>query len=273
MAYDPVAANLSESGQDIRTYINERNSLLLPPSGAEGISGFIFDVPGEDSIVLNSDITDHYAENNSFVNDHVVLRPIEITLSGYMGPLSYKPPQGVRGALRTLNSRLEEVDGYLGDRTPGFVQESQQVINRVERGLSTINRVLSQGRNIVGLFAGEDVNNDPQRVAFRTLVALRNSRQIVSIQTPWAFFDGYIIKNVGFTQGEESEFISDIRVTLKEFRVTETEIIQYDESIFPNRAELQDAETEVNGAVQGVEQTTDQVRNSFAFDIVSGVTQ
>ena len=60
----------------------------IPQFAQQGeVSGFLFDVKGRDELTLASNITDHYVENNSAIQDHIALKPITIRLNGFVGEL------------------------------------------------------------------------------------------------------------------------------------------------------------------------------------------
>ncbi len=56
------------------------NYLASQESGVIGdqmsIGAFVFDYAGEVSSELHADITDHYTEDNTVVQDHIALNPI-----------------------------------------------------------------------------------------------------------------------------------------------------------------------------------------------------
>jgi len=60
--------------------------LNLTP-GVPNINGFVFDVEGSVKHDAVSDITDHYVENNTPVQDHIALKPLKITLKNYQGEI------------------------------------------------------------------------------------------------------------------------------------------------------------------------------------------
>lgn len=44
-----------------------------------GIAGFKFHVPESEQVNMESDITDHYTDSNSVIQDHIARRPITLT--------------------------------------------------------------------------------------------------------------------------------------------------------------------------------------------------
>jgi hypothetical protein len=68
----------------------QKLALVLPngsPPG--GVAGFFLDIPKEQSGVFESDITDHYIEDNTAVNDQIALHPEKITLRGVVAELTF----------------------------------------------------------------------------------------------------------------------------------------------------------------------------------------
>ena len=55
--------------------------------------GFLFNILGEEVVTLTADATDHYVEDNSAIQDHIALKPITITLHGYIGEVNNVPPK------------------------------------------------------------------------------------------------------------------------------------------------------------------------------------
>ena len=267
MSFRTIPQNLNRGISNARDYVNDRFDALLSPNTAEGIGGFLFSVPKEEQIELVTDVTDHFTENNSFINDHVVNQPIRITLSGFIGELVFEAPSGIAGAAQLLQNRLETVEAYLGDRTPGAIQQAQEVIGQAQTAISTINQTLDRVQNVVGLLGspfGTELTR--QEEAYNELNGLRVARTPVTVRTPWAYFNSMIITSITFLQTEESQDISDITVTLKEFRVAETQTVDFDEDLTPPRPQIQETAQENQGSIRGV---TDN--DTLAFNIAESL--
>lgn len=266
MSFQTIPQNLNRGISDARRFVDERADALLVPKTAEGIGGFLFDIPREDSIDLITDVTDHFTENNSFINDHVVNQPIRLRLSGFQGELIFERPRGIAGAAQQIQNRLETVEAYLGERTPGAVQRAQEIVGQAQSAIATINQTLDRVQNVVGLLDSPSAPEPTrQERAYRDLRGLWGARTPVTVQTPWAYFTSMIITSVGFVQSEESEDYSDITVTLKEFRVAQTQTVAFDEDLFPPRPQIQDAPAEDQGNVRGVDQRLDESTLSIVF--------
>ena len=239
---------------DSRSYLDSINSTILKPKSTEEISGFIFDIPDSERINLTADITDHFTESNSFLNDHIVIKPDIITLSGFVGELKFRPPEGIAGAVEEIQNRLQIIPAYLGDLTPGAQQIAARVVATAQTVISGINQTVDRTNNLVGFFAGEDATETEQQKAFNTLDALRRNGEVMTVQTPWNFYKSVMIQSISFSQDGNSQDISDISVTLKEIRIADIKTVDYDQSQFTPRVDIQGGEEENQGIVQGQEE-------------------
>lgn len=265
MSVSTIAQSANSGVTDSRAYLDNKANTLLRPKAAEGIGGFLFHVPNEEALQLSADITDHYTENNSYLNDHKILKPIIVTLSGFIAELIYESKSGVQGAAQALANRLSTVESYLGDKTPGAVQQAQAAVSQAQSAIANINQQLDKAQSIVQAFAGPSQEPTEQEKAYNTLRSLWQSSELLTVQTPWGFFDNMSILDVGFSQSGESKSITDIQVTLKELRIAETRTTNYEDNVAPNREELQSGEAEDQGQIRGEERN-----QSFLFSAFGG---
>jgi len=264
MSFQTIAQKANSGISDARSYLDNKANTLLSPKSVKGISGFLFDIEDNDSIRLDWDITDHYTESNSFLNDHKVKKPIIITLTGFIGELVYESAQGVEGAVQEISNRLETVDAYLGDSTPGAVQEAQRVLQQAQSAISAINQTLDKAQSIIGFFDGDGPEISAQQKAFRQLSSL-GDEVLLSVQTPWKFYGDMTIQSIAFSQDGTTNNISDISVTLKQLRISETKTVDFDKNQFPVREEVQSAPEEDQGDIRGQEKSS-----SLLFKISRG---
>ena len=255
----------SQTPSTAEPYLDTKNSAVLSPKSSGGISGFIFDIPDTETLNLDADITDHFTESNSFVNDHIVLKPILTTLTGFIGELVFRAPAGILGAVQELDNRLETVEAYAGDLTPGGVQTAQRVIQQAQSAVSAINQTLGKVQNLVELFDGEGSEDTLQQKAYKQLFALWKTKEIVTVQLPWAYLDSMAIKGVSFIQNAESKEITDISVTLKEMRFAEIKTVDFDQDQFPPSVQIQEGSEEDQGIIRGEDKN-----ESFLFSAFGG---
>jgi len=264
MSFNNVGLKVVPNSNNSESFLDSSVQTLVKPKSAKGISGFVFDIPENEDINLSSDITEHFTEDNSFINDHKINKPITVTLSGFVGELVYRGPEKTEEDIQEINNRLEVVDAYLGDFTPGFIQDAQRVVSATETAASSINQILDRTQNVVDFFQGEKPEETEQQKAFNNLFSLWRSSELVTVQTPWRYFDNMMITNIGFSQGQESDQISNVIVSLKEIRFADVETIDFDNYTNIPRVDIQKVEEEDIGKVQGREE-------SFLFQVVGAL--
>lgn len=255
MSFQDLAKATNKNLSNARDYLDEKVDSILSPKSTEGISGWVFDVPATESLKLSADITDHYTENNSFINDHRVIKPREVSLTGFIGELVFRPPRGIQGAFQQLQNLLTVVEAYGPDFTPQITQINRGIITTTESGISKINQALDRFQNVVAFFEGIGQEDTKQQKAYQELKALFFSNQLLTVSTPWDFFDNMVMKDITFVQNDDSESYSDISINLKEMRFTDVRTVNYDDNLFPVREEMQSSETLDNGTIKGEDKT------------------
>jgi hypothetical protein len=233
---------------DPESYLYAKTTAVLAAQGMEGIGGWMFDIPMGESIDLDADITDHYVENGSFITDHIVLKPIIITLRGYKGELIYTAPKKntLTGILNNATSLLGAVPAYFGPLTPGAATKITTIANQAAYIASQAQAIAKRGSNLIKYFSGEDDSANLQQKAFIELQALWNSKQIMTVQTPWGFYKNMAIQHVTPKQDENSNDYTDFSVTLKEMRFADVKITTFDSGSYIDAQKIQKAEAAKN---------------------------
>ena len=226
------------------------NKYVLRTKNSQGIGGFVFDYLGDVNVSLQADITDHFIEDNTAIQDHVAIRPIKVTMRGFVAELTLPKPQGVVGALASAQSALTQVQAYLGKYTPGVTQTLAKAVTQVQNTVQTIDNTLAKAQNIISLFPGAPPNATKQAKAYSQLFTAMQQKLPMQIDTPYRVLKDMIIEQIVFVQPEETKYWSDITVTLKQIQFVEvTEVA--DDGTFAGRL-AQQAQTPTNkGVVPG----------------------
>lgn len=261
MSINTIAQSTNKGVSKSREYLDNKANIILRPESSVGINGFLFDVEDTETLTEDSDITDYFTENGDFINDHIVDKPLIVTLTGFIGELVHRVPQGVEGTLNLINNKLSTIEAYAGDFTPGAVQVAQEAIQQAQAAVSAANQALDKTQNMISAFSGEEPQPTLQEKAYIELSSMKKSRVIMAVQTPWGYMRNMVIKTISFTQSGESKDISDISVTVKEFRRSSVKITEFDETQF-TRQEVQAAEEEDQGIIRGVGRDS-----SFLFEV------
>jgi len=237
------------------------NKYVLRTKSSTGIGGFLFGYLGDVNVSLEADITDHYAENNTAIQDHVALRPVEVTMRGFVSELTMQKPQGVVGALAAAQSALTQVPAYIQKYTPGVTQTLQKAVTQVQNTVNTINQTLAKAQNIISLFPGAPPQVSKQAKAYSQLSTAMKQKLPMTIDTPYGMMTNMLIKKITFVQPEDTQSWSDITVTLKQINFVEVETVA-DNGSFAGRL-AQQAQTATNkGVVPGA-----KVNQSLAYTL------
>src|SRR6185312_16330550 len=81
------------------------------PVPASQPPALLFHYEGEQSVSIESDVTDHYVEDNTAVQDHIALRPETITVHGFIGELNDVVPTALV-PLQILANKLTTISSY-----------------------------------------------------------------------------------------------------------------------------------------------------------------
>lgn len=199
--------------------------MQIPPA-------FLFHYEGEQSVRLESDITDHYVEDNTTRQDQIALRPIEITTHGFIGELNDVAPSGT-GLVSLARDKLTTIGSYV----PGLsataqlayaeafaaYQIAQNAKNAVVSSVSSLSGV--GGESVInGQGLQKQANQNKQQTAFQSFYGYWLERRLFTVQTPWAVFQDVAIKSCVPVQDADTRVITEFTVTFKMIRTASTEL-------------------------------------------------
>lgn len=207
---------------------SELQNYVVSPLNAFGLGGFLFDAEGESVTRLNADITDHYAEDNKPFQDHIAIHPTRITLKGYVGEVIYTQPGQDQSFLQTAVQKLTQINAFLPELSAGAQQiqaayQNSNIFGDPSVNLNSITlpdaaNIYGLVKNIIGSF-GEEAR---QQNAYQYFKALMNQGVLMGVQTPWEFLTNMAIESIVAIQGEQSKYITDFTITLKQIRIAKT---------------------------------------------------
>jgi hypothetical protein len=215
-----AAAAAKNISAGLASYFNQEKSTrtLL----AKDIGGFEFSYIGEERVEAETEITDHYTENNTFIQDHAALRPQIVTCRGFVAELSQtaRAAQGLFG-LGVLPSVLGPILPYVGQYRPGAAAVVANVANVAMTVDQQLNQAAAVGKSVMKLFGAQAQTKIQE--AFDRLDSLRRQQYTFDVVTPFATFSGMLIQRITLISPEQTRGWADITVTLKEIRYVPTE--------------------------------------------------
>lgn len=225
--------------------------------------GHWFSIVEEDSLNLQSQITDNYIENNTAVQDHIALSPVVITLRGYVGEVEFKPPTVFTNYLtdkinsytsNTLGITVSDKLGALSALLPPVDNVNQMARNAVQYVESSFNRYKRIYNQLMSLSkkGQKQVTESVQQYVAKNLKEMWENRTLVEVVTPYGLYKNMAIQSITLTQGNTTTQ-SELSVSLKQINFAETQTTKPDTDRMAMYNAIQRAEVEDCGKAQGVE--------------------
>lgn len=198
---------------------------------ATGIAGFKFNCPQREEILLQNEITDHYMDDGSVVQDHMIQRPIEITLNGLQGDYFY--------AVGTIEAILAKVTPAITLCTTIMpllspIAKQQKTLFQAAKaatGNTLKNLVKAEGAYLTGnymdlfeTFQTIFKLKSAQARAYMFFEALWKSQLPFTVETSWRRFDNMVVKSVKPIRDNNAD-ITDFTITCKQVHFVSTTVI------------------------------------------------
>lgn len=196
-------------------------------------TALLFHYEGENNVSLESDITDHFVEDNSSVVDQIGLKPEIVTVTGFIGELNDVLPKPLK-ILQTIANNLLLVNSYQPQLSITALNALNQATLIYDSAISIKNSAVSAWSSITGE-TGEELSSgtgvfqagavqSKQQLMFQQFYGYWTNRVLFNVQTPWAVFTKMAIKNVRAVQDAETRMITSFEVTFKKIRVASTTV-------------------------------------------------
>jgi hypothetical protein len=200
----------------------------------------VFNYEGEQTVALQSDITDHYVEDNSSIQDQIALRPVKITTHGYIGELNDVVPAAL-ASLNAIANKLTTLSGFLPQISVTALNAYNEANLLYQTALITEQAAVAAWSSIspTGQGAGEAVvtsggitnvgqpGQTKQQIMFQQLYGYWNpanslTRTLFTVQTPWAIFRDCAIDSLRAIQDDTTRMVTDFEITFKQLRFANT---------------------------------------------------
>lgn len=209
-------------------------SSLGQPSTAQQPPAFIFNYEGEQTVTIESDITDHFVENNTAIQDQIALRPELVTTHGFIGELTDIAPPAL-STIKSIADKLVVIDAYTPVLSVTALLAYAQAFQIYQLAINAAHAAVSAFSSITGTGNGQNVvdatsitnqpNQNKQQVAFQQFYGYWRNRTLFTVQTPWAVFLNMAIKSLRVIQNEETRVITDFEITFKMIRTAQTSTV------------------------------------------------
>jgi hypothetical protein len=228
-----VSGLIMVTPQNTIGYQPQNNPSYLVDTSAALPPALIFNYEGEQKVSLTADITDHYIEDNTAIQDQIAIKPTIITTHGFVGELNDIFP-GFPQTLNQLQSKLVTISSY----TPALsltalialatAQQAYQVVSQAAKavvsGLASINGTGQQSViNGAGISNGNSsvvnqATQTQQQLYFTQFYSYFINQALFTVQTPWAVFQDMAIMSLTAIQDADTNVITDFEIQFKQIR-------------------------------------------------------
>lgn len=195
----------------------------------------LFHYEGEQSVALDSDITDHYIEDNTAIQDQIALRPEIISTHGFIGELNDVVPKALR-PLKIAADKLTVLTAYTPQLTTTALIAYQQAFFAYQVASTAINAGVAAWSSIVGSSNGVQTK---QGAMFQQFYGYWQKRTLFTVQTPWGIFQDCAIMSLRAIQDSETRVITDFEAKFKKLRFAKTSSISAQTTTLQGRASPQ----------------------------------
>lgn len=184
---------------------------------------FFFHFEGENTADLDCEITDHFVEDNTAIQDQIAIKPEIVTTRGFIGELTDALPldainAGQFGKLgRTAISKLILLSDLMPDLTTSALIAYNEAA-QAAAAAAIAARAVGNGIRAVG---GKGTQTEQQK-AYTKFKKYRAERRLFTVQTPWEVLKDMAILRLRATQGEETSDITTFDITFKQMRFART---------------------------------------------------
>lgn len=213
----------------------------------KGVVDLKLDIRTDETLIAESDITDHYVESNEAYQDQISLKPKTYTVNGEVGELVWYQKDSASQVVGQVAQRLEGVLSFLPVRSKGFNQAKEKIM-KAAQWVDTASNAVSKVSNLWNSALGS-VNHQEQ--AYQELIRLRDNREPVSVESPWGILNNYVVQSVKLTQPKETKDKSVISIVFKQFRTTRITTVPFDSAKYQANALYERQPNVDNGKTAG----------------------
>lgn len=255
--------NLKQIAQSVFKKTTEAGNVTVNILGALGIAGFKFHVPQTEVVKFENEITDHYTDTNSAIQDHIASRPITITVTGLVGDYFYTVNQ-IEDFLALITPTITLVKEFI----PQFSKVTQAIkarkaaqtslysdsareigTGKLKGGLGqTVSAQKFNWMDLFSLFQSLYKIKSAQARAFIFFEALWKSKALFSVETTWKRYDNMVVQTIEPKRDNNAD-ITGFTATFKQISTSETLVESMDE--YYNRTEQAKSKTVDKGLEKG----------------------
>jgi hypothetical protein len=214
---------------------SKAQAIIRPNNPPLGVAGYVFDVLAEESMECASDITDHYVEDNTTIQDQIALKPERFTVKGLVAELVLST------TLQQTQSDQVNPLGIFPPLLPVFTLASTETQLRQAADTTAQNNSVINTQSLYGFFdrSAGALAQSRQAKAFSYFYQLWRGRELFSVETPWGVLNNMAIESLSPSQSADSASKTDFTLTFKKIRFAQA--VSVNIGVLAGRAAQQNA--------------------------------
>ena len=186
-----------------------------------GIAGFMSMAIVDESFNLKSSAPIYYLEDGSYAQNHIILMPDSIRITGEVGDV-WISGDSFKKAQSSITSNIAKVTSYLPDQAQALQQKAAALVNTVTDKLREIDRYMADGAQaleFLGLKA-DPSPKDIQEEFLSSMRQLRDTKQLFSVDMPYVQYENMYIENISISRNNQSKALK-FDITASKIRIAE----------------------------------------------------
>lgn len=171
-----------------------------------GIGGFTALARVRESYKLAADAPDTPVEDGSFVHDHVILKPVTLSIEGSVSDVHIRRNPLVRDFIRVQAEVGNLSSQYASGRTQSQINKLSALANEAADAIRQIDALVAAGEQAAKFFGNKDAQSKPLREQFLdAMEALHFGQQAFTIDMPHRQFTSMVITTLTLNTDNEAE--------------------------------------------------------------------
>lgn len=204
---------------NIQDYLDR--TIVGTPKQRIGIGGFTAFVTIEEKTIRSADIPTTIVEDGSFVNDHIILNQVALSIQGDVSDV-YIERSPTTELLTRAQAEIGAVTQYAPPRTQAQVQQVNSLINDLTDAVRRVDALLNTGQQVLSYFGNKDRESKTNRELFiDAMESIYYGKQLISIDTQYRRWNNMVLTLVETTDNNV-DGSTRFSIEAREFRLAST---------------------------------------------------
>ena len=181
----------------------ERN-LANAPTKEIGIGSFTALVRTRERYNLSADAPTTPVEDGSFVNDHIILKPLTLSIEGDVSDVHLRASPAIRDFARAQAEIGNVTSQYAPARTQAQLQKAATLANDAADAIRQLDNLLATGDQALDYFGNkDDASKSLQEQFLDVMEALHTGKQAFTIEMPYRQHNNMVITSLSVSYDNE----------------------------------------------------------------------